>query len=423
MRKSAAIIAFLFSVGLVFSSCGKGGDSSSPSDSSANLPSESNATDTIWQTQTIDTATTAIPSQTPASDISSQAPQSTIPDICNSRYGYYQLDADEKAAYDQLVQGIQNFQSTITLKRELDSAAVKKIIDIIRTENAELYYLGQVEFSTNKTTQIVSYVTLTYLFTQTEVQQLNAAADERIREILSKIPNGADDVTKIKIFHDQIILNCTYNLDYRYAATPYGALVAGQALCEGYARSFAMLCNKAGIENLFAIGANQNEDHIWNMVHLDGNWYNIDLTWDDPPLDADGQPTPPYYIQYSYYLYRTGNAGPNLTVKENLYTLPETNSDFFNYFHYYGYYARSYEDAIDTLAKQLESALQTNRKFLRVQFSTDELYNQMSKRIADQTLELADPNLAPFNKVRVYWCYQDPILRVIQFEIVELRND
>ena len=24
------------------------------------------------------------------------------------------------------------------------------------------------------------------------------------------------------------------------------------------------------------------ENHIWNAVYLDNNWYHLDLTWDDP---------------------------------------------------------------------------------------------------------------------------------------------
>lgn len=27
---------------------------------------------------------------------------------------------------------------------------------------------------------------------------------------------------------------------------------------------------------------NGTEDHAWNMVRLDGDWYCVDVTWDDP---------------------------------------------------------------------------------------------------------------------------------------------
>ena len=30
-----------------------------------------------------------------------------------------------------------------------------------------------------------------------------------------------------------------------------------------------------------------NDQHIWNLVYLDGNWVHLDLTWDDPVSDKN----------------------------------------------------------------------------------------------------------------------------------------
>jgi transglutaminase/protease-like cytokinesis protein 3 len=39
------------------------------------------------------------------------------------------------------------------------------------------------------------------------------------------------------------------------------------------------------------------EEHVWNIVKVDGKWYNIDLTWDDPILD-NGESM----ISYDFFL-------------------------------------------------------------------------------------------------------------------------
>ena len=45
-------------------------------------------------------------------------------------------------------------------------------------------------------------------------------------------------------------------------------------------------CDKLGIENYTVTGSDQTGadpqvNHIWNMVNLEGDWYQVDITWDD----------------------------------------------------------------------------------------------------------------------------------------------
>ncbi len=67
---------------------------------------------------------------------------------------------------------------------------------------------------------------------------------------------------------------------------PYGALVNGRGICEGYTRSFQLLMDIAGIECISVFGTSNNGieigEHAWNQVLLDGEWYVVDVTWDDP---------------------------------------------------------------------------------------------------------------------------------------------
>ena len=67
---------------------------------------------------------------------------------------------------------------------------------------------------------------------------------------------------------------------------PYGALIGGKGICEGYTRSFQLLMDLAGIECISVFGNSDNGveygEHAWNQVCLDGEWYIVDVTWDDP---------------------------------------------------------------------------------------------------------------------------------------------
>ncbi len=93
----------------------------------------------------------------------------------------------------------------------------------------------------------------------------------------------------IKMVHDYIINNTEYDttISRPNIYNIYGALVNKQAVCEGYAKTFKYMMDGLGIPCTLVIGVasnseGKNENHAWNYVKLDGNWYAIDTTWDDP---------------------------------------------------------------------------------------------------------------------------------------------
>ena len=66
------------------------------------------------------------------------------------------------------------------------------------------------------------------------------------------------------------------------SGNPYGGLVRRTAICLGFATTFQLLMDMADVECITVVGAafNSREDHAWNMVRLDGEWYCADATWD-----------------------------------------------------------------------------------------------------------------------------------------------
>ncbi len=70
---------------------------------------------------------------------------------------------------------------------------------------------------------------------------------------------------------------------------PYGLLVGKKGICTGYSLTFQLLMELAGIECLTVPGAAHGgtDEHAWNLVKLDGVWYGVDATWDDPVADFE----------------------------------------------------------------------------------------------------------------------------------------
>lgn len=131
---------------------------------------------------------------------------------------------------------------------------------------------GRVEISPIKT------------YNQEEISFINTKVDSIMKSIIT---DNISDREKIKAFHDYVINNTKYDVEYveskltdinNPSHTAIGPLLYGKALCGGYTDLMAIFLNKIGIPNYKISG----EDHVWNLVYLDGKWLHLDLTWDDP---------------------------------------------------------------------------------------------------------------------------------------------
>lgn len=69
---------------------------------------------------------------------------------------------------------------------------------------------------------------------------------------------------------------------------PYGFLIGGVGICRGYTSTFQLFMDLLGIECISVSGQSHStrEEHAWNMVRLEGEWYCVDVTWDDPVTDG-----------------------------------------------------------------------------------------------------------------------------------------
>ena len=121
--------------------------------------------------------------------------------------------------------------------------------------------------------------------------------DAMISGIIKELKlEGATDYDKVKLIHDYIINNTSYDTKF-VKSSAYDLLVEKEAVCEGYALVAYRLFLAAGLESRIISGEGNGEPHAWNIVKVDGKWYNIDLTWDDPITNTGRQ-----VIRYDYFL-------------------------------------------------------------------------------------------------------------------------
>lgn len=143
--------------------------------------------------------------------------------------------------------------------------------------------------------------------------QTNINLNEKL-ELLNKIKGqiksqleGYTDYVKVKEVHNWLIKAIEYDTNETTIEpySIYGALTQGKAVCEGYARSFKYIMDELEIPCVLVSGTATNsngitEAHAWNYVLLNGDWYAIDVTWDDPIIIGEG--TVSEDTNYKYFL-------------------------------------------------------------------------------------------------------------------------
>lgn len=117
------------------------------------------------------------------------------------------------------------------------------------------------------------------------------SAEEVIDSI---IDDSMTELQMVKAIHDWLVNNVEYDIDnYNNGTIPDESYTAEglfenrRAVCDGYAKAFVQMAEYAGFEVLRVTGTGHGENHAWNQIKVDGKWYNVDVTWDDPVSSTD----------------------------------------------------------------------------------------------------------------------------------------
>ncbi len=283
--------------------------------------------------------------------------------LISYRYYYNQLDEYGKTIYEGLEENKENMKSgtyTIDFGTEfndlLNSSGGEETLNIAfqsawnayTYDNMDIFYIDVEKLTlTTTTTTIGSYSShrvelsngnnSTYLkdnFLSNskltgKINLLEAMRDEIKRQL-----EGYSDYQKIREVHNWLVNNVEYDINLE-SEEPYsicGALTDGEAVCEGYARSFKYIMDELQIPCVLVSGTGTNsngqtESHAWNYVWLNDNWYAIDVTWDDPVIVGNGYV--PEDTRYRHFLkgsntfFTSHEEDGNITSNSIEFTFPE----------------------------------------------------------------------------------------------------
>lgn len=190
----------------------------------------------------------------------------------------------------QIVLDIRNYSGDVysDFKKAIDAA----LAPIGKTNGVSDLLKGW-SYRSNGSTLTVS---LSYNYTKTAFDtatQNYKSTIYKARHVAASEDYSLPDYKKELYLHNYLVNKCSYDYAGYLSGNipsasfkPYGALVLGKAVCQGYAEAMKLLCDLSGIECNIVYGTSNGSgtwiDHAWNQVRIGGNYYHVDPTFDDP---------------------------------------------------------------------------------------------------------------------------------------------
>ena len=191
--------------------------------------------------------------------------------------------------------GAAEFKESVNIsKYNINKADVKTLFNYLRFENPQLINVAN-NFSYNYYSNgVICDFYINYIFTAGEKNKYFTPFNKAVDEIVKQAEKQPTDFLKALYVHDYIIANNEYAKEVydnpdsvsEFVYNAYGALVDRRSVCQGYSMAYKAIMDKLNIPVNFALSEEMN--HLWNTVTIGGKTYHVDLTYDDPVPDIQG---------------------------------------------------------------------------------------------------------------------------------------
>ncbi len=224
--------------------------------------------------------------------------------VCGNVYSSYSLLNElERTYYDKIVSldvGVLNFTinySPALSKAQFESINFTKIMYAICLDHPEIFYYNGYGYSKSYYPSTGAVTSVTYKIGikkhgQTNAQIYSSSDIPGYYDAMMDVIDNAEFNTTtrydfVKSVHDYLCKRASYINNYASCHDAYGTLVMGEAVCQGYAETFKIFCDRYKIPCVCITGTANGGAHMWNAVQMDdGKWYLLDITWDDQ--DSNG---------------------------------------------------------------------------------------------------------------------------------------
>ena len=216
-------------------------------------------------------------------------------EVGKNSYYYDHLTEKEKRIYEKLYYHASRFNlnSFVLTLNESEDVYYKFMLDY-----PEFYWVNN---NNSQVSRNEVFIASECSYDKEEVkktyQEIVNKAEDIVKDILDY-----SDYEKVKYIYDYVIKHVVYISGSENNQDIRSSLLNGKSVCAGYSGMFKFLCDKASIDCLSVFGKTNPDRgiyHEWNCVKVDGNYYWVDVTWDD------GHKTYKYFLKSDEDFFKT----------------------------------------------------------------------------------------------------------------------
>ncbi|MCD8357579.1 MAG: hypothetical protein LUE11_13585 [Clostridia bacterium] len=207
---------------------------------------------------------------------------------------YAQLSDTEQTVYRQLYQAVTDCADSFEPEERISTQSLKKVTLALWQDQPQLFWWeGSYSYRSYQITPDMPFeISPSYNELAHDLETHQKEFDAAANEILSKASALEGPQDRELFVHDSLIDLVTYTEDSPYSQTAYSALVNHETVCAGYTRAFQYLMIQLDIPCYYCPGtaaedaSSTSGAHSWNIIQLNNQYYNIDITWDD--IETEG---------------------------------------------------------------------------------------------------------------------------------------
>lgn len=209
--------------------------------------------------------------------------------------GYDGLVPGEKKHYSKIYHAIISGDSSVTLLGVCKMDVIERVIIAIKYDHVELFY---VDF--RRINCAIAPIGMIYYIHYIVRPDVCAIMNQNMENWISEamwemqLTGNENEAAIYRKVHNYLIQNIEYDYDalqnpdaYPESFTIQGIFERKKAVCEGIAKAFKLLCDRAGAGNVYVVeGTASREEfgnfipHAWNIVRFGVTYSHVDVTWD-----------------------------------------------------------------------------------------------------------------------------------------------
>lgn len=160
----------------------------------------------------------------------------------------------------------------------------------LQYEYSDIFYVNLTNTTFGVSGNLDVRVTPSYM-SATEIAATSALLLAESIKVNDLMTSDMNDAQKVLIIHDYIARNYEYDFTYKNR-TLSDMVLYKKGVCQAYSYLFKYLAQKNGIECINV--PSDAHAHMWNKVKINGEWFNVDVTHDDPNMTSQ--------ISHSHFL-------------------------------------------------------------------------------------------------------------------------